>query len=55
MKIVPASIKEFLATPYSLSNDQIEFYQKNRFIKLKSVLNSETVEYFNAVISQQVD
>lgn len=55
MKIVPASIKEFLATSYSLSNDQIEFYQKNRFIKLKSVLNLETVEYFNAVISQQVD
>ena len=55
MKKVPASIKEFLASPYSLSNDQIEFYQKNRFIKLKSVLNSETIEYFNAVISQQVD
>lgn len=55
MQTIPNSIKEFLDTPYSLNQDQIDFYQKNRFIKLKEVLNQETVAYFNQVISDQVN
>lgn len=55
MHTLPLSIAEFLDTPYLLAQEHIDFYQKNRFIKLKSVLNPETVAFFNAVISQQVN
>ena len=55
MHTLPNSIAEFLETPYLLAQEHIDFYQKNRFIKLKSVLNPETVVFFNAVISQQVN
>lgn len=55
MHTLPHSIAEFLDTPYLLEQEHIDFYQKNRFIKLKSVLNPETVAFFNATISQQVN
>ena len=51
---IPNSIQEHLNDPYSLSQEQIDFYQKNRFIKLKEVLNKEALAFFNAVISEQV-
>lgn len=43
-----------LDTPYELSQEQIDFYQKNRFIKLKNVFDAETLAYYNEVISEQV-
>jgi len=55
MKTTPTSIIEFLEKPYSLTQDQIDFYQKNRFIKLKQVLNEETIRFFNEVITEQVN
>ena len=55
MQAITRSISDFLDTPYLLTNDQIEFYQKNQFIKLKEVLNTETIQFFNTIISQQVD
>lgn len=55
MKTTPTSIIEFLKKPYSLTQDQIDFYQKNRFIKLKQVLNEETIAFFNEIITQQVN
>lgn len=51
---VPNSIRTFLETTYSLSQEQIAFYQENRFIKLKQVLNDETLSYFNGAISKRV-
>jgi len=54
MKPIPSSISDFLNQPYSLSPEQIGFYQKNCFIKLKHVLNQETIDFFNPVISEQV-
>jgi ectoine hydroxylase-related dioxygenase (phytanoyl-CoA dioxygenase family) len=54
MKTLSKSILEFLNEPYSLNQQQIDFYQKNRFIKLKEVLNLETIQFFNEVISKQV-
>ena len=54
MQILPFSIKEHLDNPYPLRHDQIDFYQKNRFIKLKQVLNEETLSFFNDAISKQV-
>jgi ectoine hydroxylase-related dioxygenase (phytanoyl-CoA dioxygenase family) len=51
---VPSSIQSFLSEAYPLKPEQIEFYQQNRFIKLKQVLNDETLQYFNEVISKRV-
>lgn len=52
---IPQSILDHLSTPYSLSEEQIAFYQTNRYIKLKSVWNAETIAYFNAVATEVVN
>jgi ectoine hydroxylase-related dioxygenase (phytanoyl-CoA dioxygenase family) len=51
---IPQTILDFLAQPYALTAEQIAFYQKHRYIKLKQVLNEETLEFFNNEISAQV-
>lgn len=40
---------------YALNDEQIQFFKDNKFIKLKQVLDPETVAYFNDVISKKVD
>lgn len=52
---IPATIINFLETPYSLTKEQIEFYQKYRFIKLKQVLSEETLAFFNQAITKRVN
>lgn len=47
-------IKSFLQEPYALTQAQVEFYQQNRYIKLKEVLNNETLHFFNEAITLQV-
>jgi ectoine hydroxylase-related dioxygenase (phytanoyl-CoA dioxygenase family) len=54
MELIPESILENLRQPYPLTQEQIDFYQKNRYIKLKDVLDVETLEYFNQSITAQV-
>lgn len=54
MQTVPASILDFLAKPYPLSNEQIHFYEANRYVKLKDVLNEETMDYYGEIISEKV-
>ena len=49
-----SDIKSFLEEPYDLSHDQVQFYQENRYIKLKHVLNDQTLRFYNEVISEQV-
>lgn len=51
---IPASIAESLKKSYKLTPEQINFYQENRFIKLKNVFDAETIQYFNTVISDKV-
>jgi ectoine hydroxylase-related dioxygenase (phytanoyl-CoA dioxygenase family) len=51
---VPNSILSFLKTPYTLSPEQIAYYQHYRYIKLKVVLNTETLEFFNKAITERV-
>ncbi|NOS54888.1 MAG: phytanoyl-CoA dioxygenase [Cyclobacteriaceae bacterium] len=51
---VPDSILKFLDEPYLLTADQVPFYQKNRYIKLKQVLNEETLSFFNQAITRCV-
>ena len=53
--LLPTSIEQFLQTNYELSKEQIESYQTNRFIKLKEVLNEETLVFFNKTISARVN
>ncbi|OYU80516.1 MAG: phytanoyl-CoA dioxygenase [Flavobacterium sp. BFFFF1] len=51
---VPQTILDFLAQPYVLTEEQIAFYQRNRYIKLKQALNPETLHFFSMEISAQV-
>ncbi|NNF22639.1 MAG: phytanoyl-CoA dioxygenase, partial [Saprospiraceae bacterium] len=44
-----------LIEPMILSPEQVSFYQKNRFIKIKNVFSAEVIDYYNGVISQKVD
>jgi ectoine hydroxylase-related dioxygenase (phytanoyl-CoA dioxygenase family) len=43
-----------LDQPYPLPSQAIEFYQKNRFIKLKDVLDGETLAFYEERISKKV-
>ena len=43
-----------LDTPYPLQQLHIDFYEKNRYIKLKNVLDTETLSLFNALITEKV-
>ncbi len=54
MDTTPAGIKAFLNSYYELSPEQVSFYDKHRYIKLREVLNEETVAFYNKVISEQV-
>ena len=54
MSFIPKHIQESLAADYPLNAEQIAFYQQNRYIKLKKVLDAETLAYFNEVIGKKV-
>ena len=54
MPITPQSIKDALEAPYQLTNEQIAYYQQNRFIKLKEVFSKEVIDYYNPAISKVV-
>ncbi len=51
---VPEHIRSYLRAPYALAPEAIDFYRENAYIKLKQVLNAETVEAFNEIISREV-
>lgn len=51
---IPASVLEKLNQPYQLKREQVDYFQKNRYIKLKEVLDAETLEFFNHSITGQV-
>ena len=46
---------EILNSSYKLKQEQIDFYQKHRYIKLKEVLDAETLSYFNVLITKKVE
>jgi hypothetical protein len=54
MSTIPSNVMSALAAPFELTTAQIEFYQKNRFIKLKQVFDADTIAYFNEAIGQRV-
>lgn len=45
---------DFLNTTFSLTGEQIGFFRKNGFIKLRQVLDADVVAHFNNVISRKV-
>lgn len=54
MLSIPKQIAEKLNENYTLNQEQIDFYVENKFIKLKNVLDKETVAYFNTILTDQV-
>lgn len=44
-----------LDSSYQLHADQIDFYQKNNFIKLKNVLDKDALSFYNNVITNKVN
>jgi ectoine hydroxylase-related dioxygenase (phytanoyl-CoA dioxygenase family) len=53
-KKIPSNIQTALQQPYTLTAAQVDFYQKNRFIKLKQVFSADTLAFFNEIIGQKV-
>lgn len=49
------NLDAFLNTHFEINNQHIEFYQKNKFIKIKHVLSDEAIRHFNKVISKKVE
>lgn len=54
MTQIPSGIAAFLNSNYELTPEKISFYNTHRYIKLKDVLNRETLDFYNEVISEQV-
>ena len=48
-------MKNIINQPYTLSDEAIAFYQKNRYIKLKNVFDGETLEYYGEAITKKVN
>ncbi len=48
------SLFEELNTPFTLTADQVEFYQQNGYIKLHQVLRADLLEYYRQAISKRV-
>lgn len=46
---------QILSEPYKLQQEQIDHYQKYRYIKLKQVLDAKTISYFNERITKKVE
>ncbi len=46
---------EILNHIIQLTQEQLDFYKKNKFIKIKNVFDQETISHYNHVISRQVD
>lgn len=44
-----------LDSSYDLSAEQIEFYKRNGYIKLRDVLGADVIRYFNSTISDAVN
>ena len=54
MSNIPNEIRQLLDEPYDLSNEQIQYYRTNGFVKLKNVLATEVVDYMRTTISAKV-
>ena len=55
MLTLPESIRAALQRPYPLTPEQADFYDRNRYIKLKHVFDADTVRAFNEIIAARVE
>ena len=53
--MIPDSIAFELDQPYPLTPEQVDFYQRNRYIKLKHVLSAAALDFFNDAITRCVN
>lgn len=53
-KVNDQNFKVELQSPYPVSIDAIQFYQKNGYIKLKNVLGPELLKYYGDIITDWV-
>jgi ectoine hydroxylase-related dioxygenase (phytanoyl-CoA dioxygenase family) len=51
----PSSIQEALDAPYEISTEQVVFFRKNGFIKLKKVLSKDVLDFMDEVITEEVN
>lgn len=54
MPNIPIDVLEFLEQPYQLTQQQLDHYDRYRYIKLKEVLSPAVVTFYAEVISQKV-
>jgi len=54
MSTIPSTVIAALSKPYNITDEQIAFYQKNRYIKLKQVFDEATLSFFNDAITERV-
>jgi ectoine hydroxylase-related dioxygenase (phytanoyl-CoA dioxygenase family) len=48
------NVLEMLDQPFKVTDEQIKFFQKNGFIKIKNVLSADVIQYMNETISAEV-
>jgi ectoine hydroxylase-related dioxygenase (phytanoyl-CoA dioxygenase family) len=54
MPTLPVSLVQELQTPYPLRKEHIDFYDENRYIKLKGVFSAAAIDFFGEIITQKV-
>ena len=47
-------MNNLLNQPYHLSQESVDFFQKNRYIKLKNVFDADTLTHYGKAISEKV-
>ena len=55
MTQMPEFILQELNTPFAVTPEQIAFFSKNGFIKIKNVLSAEVITHMDKIISKEVD
>ncbi|RZJ30322.1 MAG: phytanoyl-CoA dioxygenase [Flavobacterium sp.] len=55
MNEISQIVRENLRREYPLTSEQIDFYDTHRYIKLKQVLDADTLSFFNQSITKQVE
>ncbi|GAB3897390.1 phytanoyl-CoA dioxygenase family protein [Spirosoma agri] len=48
------TLRQELNTPYEVSQEAIDFYQKNGYVKLRQVLSPAVLDYYGAIITELV-
>jgi ectoine hydroxylase-related dioxygenase (phytanoyl-CoA dioxygenase family) len=54
MNEMPSNVKAVLEEPFVLAPEEINFFKRNGFVKLKKVLSAEAIAYLNKTISNEV-